>query len=133
MRDDDQLLTNSGSAPGRGRTDELHVVARAARWHLRLPDCDDAGPSYGTKAEAVTAARTYARAKGARILVHEEDGAVWDELILGRSAFEQLSAVEGIHLTEAMREDLLALDDTGLSGDERRRVLVEKYGKTRRS
>ena len=50
---------------------------------------------------------------------------------LGRLAFARISAVEGVRLTPEMENDLREFDKRGLSGSERRRVILEKYAKTR--
>jgi hypothetical protein len=48
---------------------------------------------------------------------------------IGRSGFAAISAVEGIRLSAEMQRDLRILDRDGVSSDERRRVIVSKYGK----
>lgn len=49
--------------------------------------------------------------------------------ILGRDNFEKISAVEGIHLSDEMKRAFRDFDREGISGDERRRALISKYGK----
>jgi hypothetical protein len=51
--------------------------------------------------------------------------------ILGREQFEKISAVEGLHLTREMKRDFREFDRENLSGDERRKRLLAKYGKGR--
>ena len=48
---------------------------------------------------------------------------------LGRAGFAQISAVEGIFLTPEMKRDFKAFDAKGLSDEERRRAIINKYGK----
>ena len=48
---------------------------------------------------------------------------------LGRGLFEKISAVEGIHLSRVLRADFDEFDRLGLPADERRRVLLMKYGR----
>ncbi|MDR3526079.1 MAG: hypothetical protein P4L57_02295 [Rhizomicrobium sp.] len=50
---------------------------------------------------------------------------------LGRLAFAQISAVEGIRLTPEMETDLLQYDQKGLSVSERHTAILEKYAKAR--
>ncbi len=52
---------------------------------------------------------------------------------LSRRAFQKVAAVEGIRLTKDMEEDFERFDREGLSPAERRKVLAQKYGKTRQS
>ena len=49
--------------------------------------------------------------------------------VLGRDSFARISAVEGIHLTREMKRDLREFDRKGLSATERRRAIVNKYGR----
>jgi len=51
--------------------------------------------------------------------------------IIGRHGFALISAVEGIHLTDAMNEDLRDFDRRRLSPAARRKVIARKYGKAR--
>ena len=50
-------------------------------------------------------------------------------MIVGRAAAAKISAVEGIVLSTEMRKLFRLFDEQGLSADERRRRLVERYGK----
>lgn len=50
---------------------------------------------------------------------------------LGRVAFAQISAVEGIRLTPEMEADLRLYDRKGLSASKRRTAILEKYAKAR--
>jgi hypothetical protein len=50
---------------------------------------------------------------------------------LGRRSFAKISAVEGIQITADMDEDFRELDRQKLPPDERRRILLGKYGKRR--
>jgi hypothetical protein len=65
-------------------------------------------------AKSVTASALTARSKSGRF-------------IIGRKAFEQISAVEGVVLSTAMKADLRNLDK--VSSEKRRQVLRSKYGK----
>lgn len=48
---------------------------------------------------------------------------------IGREAFGKISAVEGLHMSKAMRGDFLSLDKQGASDRTRRETLAAKYGK----
>ena len=50
---------------------------------------------------------------------------------LGRRSFAKISAVEGVHITADMDEDFRELDRQKLPAEERRRILLGKYGKRR--
>ena len=49
---------------------------------------------------------------------------------LGRGHFEKISAVEGIRLSRGLRADFEEFDRLGVPADERRRVLMMKYGRS---
>ena len=51
------------------------------------------------------------------------------DFTIGRRGFAKISAVEGLHLSDEMKQDFEALDRKGLSGEERRRVIIGKYGR----
>jgi hypothetical protein len=51
------------------------------------------------------------------------------KFVLGRARFAKISAAEGIHLTRDMQRDLEDFDKQGLSAEERRKRIVQKYGK----
>ena len=51
------------------------------------------------------------------------------DFTIGRRGFAKISAVEGLHLSDEMKKDLEAFDRKGFSGEERRRVIINKYGR----
>jgi hypothetical protein len=51
--------------------------------------------------------------------------------IVGRERFARISAVEGIALTDEMRETFARFDQQGLSAEERRRTIVSRFTRTR--
>lgn len=51
--------------------------------------------------------------------------------VLGRRGFAKISAIEGIEFSRTMDEDFLELERQKLSPEERRRILLRKYGKRR--
>ena len=51
-----------------------------------------------------------------------------DEVIIGRGGFAQISAVEGIRLTDEMWSDFRDFDQKRLSHAERRKMILRKYG-----
>ncbi len=50
-------------------------------------------------------------------------------LVLGLAAFEKISAVEGIHLTQEMRRDLAILERRDLTPEQRARFIDDRYGR----
>jgi hypothetical protein len=50
------------------------------------------------------------------------------QFVIGRTAFSRISAVEGIRMPREMKADFDALDASGAPADQRRAVLVGKYG-----
>jgi hypothetical protein len=49
--------------------------------------------------------------------------------VLGLDAFERISAVEGVRLTDEMRRDLRAFEQEHIGAQERARLIAEKYGR----
>jgi hypothetical protein len=49
--------------------------------------------------------------------------------VLGRSRFAKISAVEGIHLTQAMEKRATEAGQNGLTAEETRRSIVRSYRK----
>ena len=47
----------------------------------------------------------------------------------GRDQFAKISAVEGIRLTDEMSTDFASFDQNNLSAEERRQVILSRYGK----
>lgn len=54
---------------------------------------------------------------------------VSDGYTIGRSAFAKISAVEGIYLTKEMREDFRVFEQKGLSHEDRRKMISQKYAR----
>lgn len=50
---------------------------------------------------------------------------------IGRGGFAKISAVEGMHISAAMKTDFEEFDRRGLSAAKRRATLSVKYGKPR--
>ncbi|MEK7192778.1 MAG: hypothetical protein AAB682_01450 [Patescibacteria group bacterium] len=48
---------------------------------------------------------------------------------IGRSAFAKISAVEGIHLTPALRKDFQIFEQKKLSHEDRRQAISKKYAR----
>lgn len=48
---------------------------------------------------------------------------------IGRTAFAQISAVEGIYLTKEMQKDFQTFEQKDLSAKDRRDVLFKKYAR----
>lgn len=56
-------------------------------------------------------------------------GAKVGSLVVGRAGFAKISAVEGIHLTQAMEERHLEAGRKGLTPEEYRRTIERSYRK----
>ena len=50
-------------------------------------------------------------------------------VVLGRAAAAKINAVEGVSLTPEMRQIFRSFDAQRLSADERRRRLIQRFGK----
>ncbi len=46
---------------------------------------------------------------------------------IGRAAFAKISAVEGIHLTQELRQEFQVFEQKKLSHEDRRQAIVRKY------
>ena len=53
------------------------------------------------------------------------------QFVIGRDAFAKISAVEGIRLTQGMKQDFKTFDVQNLSASERRKAILKKYGSVR--
>jgi hypothetical protein len=53
------------------------------------------------------------------------------KFVIGRSRFAKISAVEGLRITAAMETEFRDFDRRGLSAQERRKIIANKYGKWR--
>jgi len=51
--------------------------------------------------------------------------------VIGRDRFAKISAVEGLRITAAMETDFRDFDLRGLSAEERRTIIANRYGKRR--
>ena len=49
------------------------------------------------------------------------------QVTLNRSRFGKISAVEGIEVPHAVSATFQGFDESGLSGDERRSIILKKY------
>ena len=52
-----------------------------------------------------------------------------DAFTIGLADFEKISAVEGLHLSTEMKKLFREFDRENLSAEERRQLIVAKYGK----
>ena len=81
-----------------------------------------------SKPLAAEAART-ARYSARKAASDSKMAPATTHFVLGRDSFARISAVEGIHLTREMKRDLREFDRKRLSAAERRRAIVNKYGR----
>ncbi len=84
---------------------------------------------YGTQAEAARAAQDMVRIKGGTVRIQGPDGRLHESFTIGRDGFAKISAVEGVRLSRAMKQDLRDFDWKGRSDHERRRAIVRKHGR----
>lgn len=99
------------------------------RWVIRKEGASRASGVFATQDEAASSAREELRAKGGTLLIHGRDGRIRQSFTLGRAGLETISAVEGIRLTGEMRRDFREFDHKNLSAEERRKAILDKYGK----
>lgn len=112
---------------------QLSVVRDASGWAVRSNGASKTqAPTYSTQKQAQEAARTMVRGSGGgEVIVHDRLGRIKgvDTYVLGDAAAKSLSAVEGIHLTQAMARDFREMDRLNLTAEERREWLKSRYGK----
>lgn len=87
------------------------------------------GVVYSTQAEAIEAARQIVGDKGGMLRIHGRDGRVRESFTIGREGFAKISAIEGIRLSGDMKQVFREFDSRGLSAEDRRREIVNRYGK----
>jgi hypothetical protein len=109
----------------------LSVVPKSPGWAIQGSSSGTAQRAYKTQREAVAAARKLIKTRdGGEIVVHRRDGRIRgvDTYVLGGDSFDKISALEGIFLSEEMKQDFRALDRKRLSPEKRREWLIAKYG-----
>ena len=109
----------------------LSVVPEAAAWVVRKSGGPRVSGAYKTQREAVAAARKLVDARdGGEVIVHGRDGRIRgvDTYALGDGSFDKISAVEGIFLSDEMRQTFRVLDRKRLSPEKRREWLIAEYG-----
>lgn len=105
----------------------LDVIPSGQGWSIKKGESSQAASVYGTKAEAVEAARLLIHRKGGALRIHGRDGRIQESITLGREAAAKISAIEGISLEGEVRRDLEAFDGQSLSPEERRARIGLKY------
>ena len=58
-----------------------------------------------------------------------KNGRARESFTIGREGFAKISAVEGVRLSDDMKQAFREFDSKGLSPEERRREIVRRYGK----
>jgi hypothetical protein len=111
------------------RRTERSTASEAQTWVIRKSGSSRACGVYRTEAEAERAAREMLRIKGGAVRIQGPDGREHERFTIGRTAFAQVSAVEGIRLSDEMIQDLRDFDRKKLSDDERDRAIARKYGR----
>lgn len=128
------MLKKSAGKRSRAARMQLSVVRDASGWAVRSNGgaCKTQAPTYSTQKQAQEAARTMVRGSGGgEVIVHDRLGRIKgvDTYVLGDAAAKSISAVEGIHLTQAMARDFREMDRLKLTAEERREWLKSRYGK----
>jgi len=108
-------MAKAPKKPGRS-TPLAAEIGRTARYAVR----ETTGRAVQTNAVARDSGASAARSKAAT---------AGKRFALGRDSFAKISAVEGIRLTREMKQDFREFDRKGLSAAERRRAIVNKYGR----
>lgn len=106
----------------------IEVSPRGDGWAVWRVGRSRTAATYPTQDEATRAARILTQAKGGRLVVRGRDGRSRESYILGREAFEKISAVEGIRIDAGMKRDLREARDRYASADQARRAIAAKYG-----
>jgi len=86
--------------------------------------------TYPTQAEAVSAPQSSISCSGGQISIRNANGRTSNTFTLGRAAMEKINAVEGIVLSDEVRDLFVSFDDRDLPPEQRRAelrsVLAEK-------
>lgn len=64
-----------------------HVVPRNGKWAVRKSGANRARRAFDTKSEAIEAAREIARAQGADLYIHGQDGRIQEKASFGSDTF----------------------------------------------
>lgn len=115
--------------PSAKSPNRLYVYPGDGGWRVRRGDSDRVSGVYRTQEEATKAATAALRRSGGELQVQSRNGQVRDSITLGRDPMAKIAAVEGIHLSKAMKQTLNDLDRKGASGEERRRAIASQFGK----
>jgi hypothetical protein len=86
---------------------------------------------YATQLEATAAAQKHLRIHGGELFIQEKKGRWRETFTLGRNAMGKINSVEGVSLTDEIKQDIRAFDRSDLSAVERRHAIAKKYGKKR--
>ena len=105
----------------------LSVVPAAGKWQVRKAGASRTTAVHATQAEAVEVARGLLRQAGGKLRIHDKNGRIVEAMTLGRRAITRISAVEGISLGGEIARDLKTYDAEGLSSQQRRARIAEKY------
>jgi hypothetical protein len=103
--------------------DHRYVVRVSGGWAVKSPGLHIGRRIYQTKAAALRAVERIVskRARGSARSNKPESFTV------GRSAFGKISAIEGLYLSSAMKQDFKEFDQRGLTNEKRRRSIIAKY------
>ena len=115
------------------------VVPAATGWAVKREINSRGQVIYGTRREAVNAAREYsANTGGGEVRVMGRNGRVTSSetvkspktthYVLGTNTFSHVAAIEGIVAKEGLQKDLNKLRDAAISNDKKRERLASKYG-----
>ncbi|HEX2891908.1 DUF2188 domain-containing protein [Vineibacter terrae] len=128
MSDSTESSKGRQGRKGASPTRTMNVIPTSDGWSLKRSSTTGARV-YASKAEATKAAQAVLSIGGGELRIHGRNGKISETFTLGRNAIAKISAVEGLHLTEEIRDDFREFDRRRLSDDERRRLLVNKYGR----
>ena len=72
---------------------DVHVVRRDGKWAVRKAGADRITRSYGTKQEAIDAARGFAINQGSALYIHGNDGRICERFAYEKDSLQRRNKV----------------------------------------
>jgi len=119
-----QPVSSSGSS-------RVLVTPANGGWQVKRDGAVRAMGVFSTQGEATRAAKAQLRTSGGELRVQGSNGRWVESFTLGQKAMTKVSAVEGIRFTPAMKRKMKALGASGLTIEDRRRILKAAPPKAR--
>ena len=107
----------------------LFVIHTGKGWTVKRSGASRVAGVYGTQAEALAAARQRLQEKGGQLRIQGVDGRWRESFTVGRGSMDKLNAIEGTRISTEFRRALNDFDRRGVSADQRRREIEQRFRK----